>query len=389
MQRRAAAAAARPQATRRAASFVAHRAAESAGQKDTSLFTVFRTTWLNDARNHPVYLDLIRSILQYDEWYDEFKSNEALNAVEHRRFFDRIAATKDDKAKKENIRLGTEYDNYLATALRHVSGDNNVAEQNVAEQELYNDLLTMRREDNEDKFLEAIKRTRQAQLNLAATARNITMTADNSSITKITRALQAIEPLLRLYLPVEQANDAIRAIMAMDARYASLPNNLGQYIAREYPRFVDIMNTLQQFAHTYVSSNPHWHLFIVTMTQKVDVREVFKKMVAKCMLLSAGKSGAEELLPLKLDTVLATRGALPPAPPATVGGAPPPASSSSSSMLPTLEAYVQADVIGFGVNRSNVNDLMCGFRDFLIGVQFEHLIRPPLPGRVGARLFYA
>lgn len=472
-----------------AAAAATKRASSTA--KDTRFFTVFRTTWLNDALNHPVYADMINAIVRYHAWYEEtFKPRHAAFATESMRFFERIVPY------SKGLRVGLQLSNALRSLLKSVDNITDPTDENEypdkdkfvvdpqtrrtddASLNLYKAIMDMRRYRLSDYALDKVAQEQEEQQQLAATTayvaaararfskspygalqRRLAMaqqqqqpnndaevqrlrqeldglateeeavkhvrqdklhqamqmlrgaqrsleavrgvSVGDERVKTLAATIEALKPLLDAYQPVEVEIDAFEALRTMDWQYASLPNGAGAYVAKAFPPFVELVGTLQQFARSYLSSNPTWHMFITAMSTQNGARTAFKAMANKCTLLinTGGRgAGAAELLPLGLDEVITAGmrggGAEPPlaatAPPPTAAAAAAPQSMASArySSLPILDAYIQTDVIGFVVGPENKSSMLCGFNDFLLGVKYDALMRPPPGWQIGARLFY-
>lgn len=392
-------------------------------------YTVFRSTWLNDAINHPVYAALIRAILEYQRWRDNEDDQNIDSLPARTRFLNELTMTHGVKE------TNTAQQKTFPTAIGAIAPT--TEPENPATVDLRKALkLLQKRFDLVMEFARAD--AKGMQFDLGARQRAITAFMDQMADVRVRQrtvegtrssgstdplasarqALSGLAPLFAAYQAVEMEELANNAIASMDVQYDSAapppesggdkrapPRLTAKYMEDMHPQFVQIAGALRTFHKTYVASNRHWRDLVRTIvTDKPRAKSAFLVLMYACREMTEGRviaaeerkeealkyvgavpSGKDLLPVVGLDLVLSSSSKA-----AGAANAAPP-SGGASALSPLREAYVQCDVAGFAFAKSDLGSAACAFRDFNLGVNVRRAFFDPRPtqwvGQIPAPLF--
>ena len=286
---------------------------------------------------------------------------------------------------------------------------------------------------------DAMDRLTQVRDALAAAQRAATQ---DPALARLSFAMQALAPLFSNYQQVSLQIRARAVLNAVDLRYAATQTpDLAAYVTANYPQFVELVGVLSRFSARYKSSNAHWEDLVRRFAVIGDGQRTFRRLVAgrhdrpdgskeyfRSVLQaladgenagSTGPAGAaaaadldnvQDYLQIGLDTLrlasappvvsaaaaaanaddglaaAATDSPMPLAGGAAAAGG---AASAASAAMPTVEAYIQVDVVGRKLTPETADGAFrCGFRDFHLGVLYDAYKHPMLDWQVPRALFF-
>jgi hypothetical protein len=390
-------------------------------RRNTTFCTVLRTTWLNDAINHPAYFQFASTVLQYNKWYkDDYdfdpiansKRDVFINAIIKPTF--KVA----DILKSAVDQLGgapgpdptdsTTYDPKLigpspgrtrnvlalAWALDHMKAIIKAANGRD---------MTMEEKKQLVSHVEVVAITQKIQESLKGSVGN--------EYQQLTPAIQTIGPLLAAYRPAFLELRANSAIASANAQFATLPDGVGDFIKATplYAPFVRFVGALESFSAERLPGNPKWRNYVVNALAGRGTNEQFKNLAKACSALvertadvlatrrnggggaNAALNYAAELIDVGLDRLPVGAGSNNVGKNGKGDGKGDTAALAGGS-VPMYEAYIQVDVVGFVVGPENYRSVSCGLQDYLLGISILEVDNRALawpPGRLRPRIYYA
>ena len=386
---------------------------------------MLRTTWINDAINHPTYLRFASTVLQYHDWFTGTYNVEAnisgklevfVNAITKGDFHaQRLLQTAVDQLggppgptadpNKKNVQ---ELARALDRAKNAITGTGTLAEKKNELAECMNIVV------DAQKIQESLKGT-----------------LDGGEYKLLAPAMQTLGPLISAFRPAFLESRANAAVKVVNAQFAALPDGVGDFIKSTplYAPFVRFVAALESIRAERRLSNAAWLKYLedalagrgavddiknlakacrALLNRTPEVLDVARYQTAEELAAVRRNGGgganrdvnyAAELLNVGLDRLPVGGGGKDDGGKKDGGkkdgggdGKKDDGAVLAGGSLPMYEAHAQMDVVGFVVGPENYRRISCGLQDYLLGLAIlerdNRAVAWP-EGRLRPRIYYS